>query len=378
MHVEQRRCLRSRSRLGIGGQRPRRSQAGSSSGQTRPTRGKRPSVAIGQRAKPSHGRVKPSDPGRCHGRPSASRGPSVIVWPCRAAALQTITSGSPLTPSLTAVAGAPYGRRAVQPAAPTGLRGMGAMATSTQRDEDREQREQARAEKLEALHQTLTAQVAELADSEAWQAMLRAAARFHRYSFGNVCMILAQRPTATRGGGIPDLAAASAGASPRVRRASRFWRPSPTRPSRPRNRTTARTSQHDEKPDATGARRLHGFKVEYALRHRADPRRAAARRDPVRARGRRSRRSVGRARVPGRRRGLPAPPRRVRAANRQRRDRPMTKTVTVRADLPPAQACKTLAHELAHIRLGHVTGLPSSSGCRGRRPRLRPRASPSW
>jgi hypothetical protein len=44
---------------------------------------------------------------------------------------------------------------------------------------------------------------------------------------------------------------------------------------------------------------------------------------------------------------------------------PMTKTVTVRADLPPAQACKTLAHELAHIRLGHVTGLPSSSGCRG-------------
>lgn len=28
--------------------------------------------------------------------------------------------------------------------------------------------------------------------------MLRAAARFHRYSFGNVCMILAQRPTATQ------------------------------------------------------------------------------------------------------------------------------------------------------------------------------------
>ena len=79
-----------------------------------------------------------------------------------------------------------------------GSEGMGAMATSTQRDEDREQREQARAEKLEALHETLTAQVAELVDSEAWQTMLRAAARFHRYSFGNVCMILAQRPTATQ------------------------------------------------------------------------------------------------------------------------------------------------------------------------------------
>ena len=55
------------------------------------------------------------------------------------------------------MAGAAYGRRAVQLAAPTGSEGMGAMATSTQRDEDREQREQARAEKLEALHQTLTA-----------------------------------------------------------------------------------------------------------------------------------------------------------------------------------------------------------------------------
>ena len=47
-----------------------------------------------------------------------------------------------------------------------GSEGMGAMATSTQRDEDA-RREQARAEKLEALHQTLTAQVAELVDSEA-------------------------------------------------------------------------------------------------------------------------------------------------------------------------------------------------------------------
>src|SRR5690349_15153478 len=60
-----------------------------------------------------------------------------------------------------------------------------------------EQREQARREKLEALHETLATQVAELVDSDAWQRMLVAAARFHRYSFGNVCAILAQRPDAT-------------------------------------------------------------------------------------------------------------------------------------------------------------------------------------
>jgi N-terminal domain of anti-restriction factor ArdC len=40
-------------------------------------------------------------------------------------------------------------------------------------------------------------QVAEMIASDAWQAFLRVQARFHRYSFNNVCLILAQRPTAT-------------------------------------------------------------------------------------------------------------------------------------------------------------------------------------
>jgi Zn-dependent peptidase ImmA (M78 family) len=36
---------------------------------------------------------------------------------------------------------------------------------------------------------------------------------------------------------------------------------------------------------------------------------------------------------------------------------PRTKVVIVRADLPPDQGCKTAAHELAHIHLGHVDDL---------------------
>ena len=45
---------------------------------------------------------------------------------------------------------------------------------------------------------------------------------------------------------------------------------------------------------------------------------------------------------------------------------PSTKTVTVRDDLSPAQAAKTLAHERAYILLGHVDGVASYQARRGR------------
>ena len=45
---------------------------------------------------------------------------------------------------------------------------------------------------------------------------------------------------------------------------------------------------------------------------------------------------------------------------------PTSKTVTVRDDLSPAQSAKTLVHQLAHIRLGHVASMPSYQACRGR------------
>src|SRR4051812_47680594 len=40
--------------------------------------------------------------------------------------------------------------------------------------------------------------VAQLADSETFAAWLRARAAFHDYSFGNVCLIVSQRPDATQ------------------------------------------------------------------------------------------------------------------------------------------------------------------------------------
>jgi len=57
-------------------------------------------------------------------------------------------------------------------------------------------------DRLEALHYQLIEAVADLATSEAWMRMLRVAARFRDYSPSNVLLIAAQRPDATRVGGI--------------------------------------------------------------------------------------------------------------------------------------------------------------------------------
>ena len=57
-------------------------------------------------------------------------------------------------------------------------------------------------DKLEALHYQLIEAVADLASSEGWMQMLGAAARFYAYSPSNVLLIAAQRPDATRVAGI--------------------------------------------------------------------------------------------------------------------------------------------------------------------------------
>ena len=51
--------------------------------------------------------------------------------------------------------------------------------------------------RLAAVHEQLAAGVAALSDSEGWQRMLQVAARFHRYSPNNVLLISVQRPEAT-------------------------------------------------------------------------------------------------------------------------------------------------------------------------------------
>jgi DNA primase len=51
--------------------------------------------------------------------------------------------------------------------------------------------------RLEALHERLVDEVRKICTGDDWRAWLDTAARFHRYSFRNVVLIAAQRPTAT-------------------------------------------------------------------------------------------------------------------------------------------------------------------------------------
>jgi antirestriction protein ArdC len=52
--------------------------------------------------------------------------------------------------------------------------------------------------RVRRLHADLEDAVAALVDGDDWQAMLETASRFHRYSFGNVMLIMQQCPEATR------------------------------------------------------------------------------------------------------------------------------------------------------------------------------------
>ncbi len=64
--------------------------------------------------------------------------------------------------------------------------------------EQREKAAEARAAKLTELHDTLAEQVTALASGPQWRAWLDTAAKFHNYSFGNTLLIAAQKPEATQ------------------------------------------------------------------------------------------------------------------------------------------------------------------------------------
>ena len=64
--------------------------------------------------------------------------------------------------------------------------------------EQREKAAEARDVKLTALHDTLAEQVSALASGPQWRAWLDTAAKFHNYSFGNTLLIAAQKPEATQ------------------------------------------------------------------------------------------------------------------------------------------------------------------------------------
>jgi antirestriction protein ArdC len=213
---------------------------------------------------------------------------------------------------------------------------------------EREARKEARETQLTQIHEQLSAGIVELVNGEKWQAMLAAAARFHSYSWRNCLLILAQMPTATRVAGYRTWQHFGR----QVRKGERgiaVIAPVTYR----RNDEEAETTAEDVEDSPAGE--IRGWKAEYVFdisQTDGDP---LPKVDAVETQGDapagmwdRLAAQVGAAGFVL----LRETPEHSEALGSMNR---AAATVRVRVDLSPAEACTTLAHELAHIELEHGT-----------------------
>jgi hypothetical protein len=199
-------------------------------------------------------------------------------------------------------------------------------------------------DRIDALHDQLTDRIGALVGGDQWRAMLASAARFHRYSFGNVLLIAFQRPDATRVAGYRTWQRVGR----QVRKGERgiaILAPCTYRAS------TDDTDDADGTPEPT--RWVRGWRVAYVFDVSQTDGEPLPDVLPVLLRG-------------------DDPGRLWDALAAQVRDAGYALTrgdcdevcpgsngftdyaareVRVRADVDPAQACKTLAHELGHVLL---------------------------
>lgn len=229
-----------------------------------------------------------------------------------------------------------------------------------------------REDRLEEIQQRLATAVAELAYGDAWQRMLRAAALFHTYSSHNVLLITAQCPHAQAVAGFTTWKQLDrhvrqgekgiAILAPVLRRTpAGDTHPDPDRPQP----IGAPASGPSEPGEGQTRRRLSGFRVVHVFDvSQTDGAPLPEQPAPVILDG---------PAPPGLWDGLAA---QVRGAGYTLTRGPLDlphpglagangvtnyfdHTVTVRPDLPEAQACKTLAHELGHVLLHEPLERPS-------------------
>jgi antirestriction protein ArdC len=218
----------------------------------------------------------------------------------------------------------------------------------------------ASADRLSAAHEHLVRAVEDLTTSEAWRRMLEVAARFPTYSANNILLIGVQRPDATRVAGIRTWNSLGR----RVRKGEKgiailapcLYRAKPE----PADAGAVRD------PEAQTARQLRGFRVVHVF----DLAQTDGRPLP----------EVGPAELTGTAPGdLVQRLATVIATDGYAVERGdcgqaygytdfATRTVRVRDSVADAQAAKTFAHELAHIRADHGTRFlgryATSIGCR--------------
>ncbi|WP_156387954.1 ArdC-like ssDNA-binding domain-containing protein [Cellulomonas sp. Root137] len=226
-------------------------------------------------------------------------------------------------------------------------------------------------ERLAALHEKLLAAVTDLVQSDRWRQMLTTAARFPTYSPSNVLLIAAQRPDATRVAGIRtwnDLGR-------RVVKGERgiaILAPCTYRPTRTDPEVASRNAEpgppRSADEDPVSRRELRGFRVVHVFDVNQTEGQALPDVEPQLLTGDAPLHLWEHLAAVVDEDGYvvergPCPP----GANGYTAFR--LRTVRIRDDVEPAQATKTLAHELGHIRADHERRFPdyaASAQCRGR------------
>jgi antirestriction protein ArdC len=215
-------------------------------------------------------------------------------------------------------------------------------------------RDEANAAKLAEVHGRLADQVSQLVKGDQWQAMLRAAARFHTYSLNNVLLIHLQFPAASRVAGYRTWQSLGR----QVRRGETgiaILAP-----------VTYKVQVEEDQDEHPEVKQLRGFKVELVFDISQTDGEPIPEVPPVLLEGDgpldlwNSLADLVKTEGYEIRRG------KCTHVTANGETDPLTHTVTVHDDLSPLQAIKTLTHELAHIRLGHVENLSTYHLCRGR------------
>ena len=219
-------------------------------------------------------------------------------------------------------------------------------------------------DKLTALHEQITDGVAALVSSDAWRAMLATAARFHTYSLGNLLLIAAQRPDATRVAGFRTWQ----GLGRQVRKGEKGIAILAPCTYRPKGDDAGESAEKDAPTaeagrDGAAPRRLRGFRAAYVF-------------DVAQTDGEPLPDEAGPALLAGEApEGLWDALAALVTAHGYTLERgtcggangytdPAGMVVRVRDDDDDAQAVKTLAHELGHIECGHVADMATYRTCR--------------
>jgi antirestriction protein ArdC len=217
--------------------------------------------------------------------------------------------------------------------------------------------------KLRELHDTLTRQVETLTSSDGWQAMLRAAARFHQYSPSNVLLITAQRPDATHVAGLRTWNALGR----HVRRGEKGIAILAPRLARAAPAEAAATPEPSEPVDpGPGAKLLRGFLVVHVFDVGQTDGEPLPVVEPQLLDGEVPPQLWGGLAQVAETQGYALERGPCSGANGWTDF--ARRVIRVRDDVSPRQACKTLAHELGHAMADHehrFTDVLAAGGCRG-------------